>query len=96
MGVVYKMRRVYLHRTKHPHQNVQEMGKLGEQGATVLTERAAPRARGVIALVTIPQALHMHLQDIAKRPRVVGAFQPLGCRGVAVLHHPKHRDPGFL
>ena len=57
MGLVHKMGVLHLKATKHPNQDVQEVGKLGEQRAAILGQRPSPTSRLVIPLIPVPRHL---------------------------------------
>ena len=96
VGLVHEMSVLDLQGTKHPHQDVHEVRKLREQWAAILVHGASPRSGRVIAVISVPEALDMHLQNVPKLPSTVTGLEPLGCWSVAVLHHTKHQKASFV
>ena len=88
--VVAKERRQWLDVTKNPIQDVDEVTELSKQGSSVQIFGAVPAAGVVVAVVAVPEAVDVNLENVSQQALIHHGLQPFRRGRIAVLHDTKH------
>ena len=80
--------------SKDPVEQVDKMGKLGEEDAAVERALAVPfvvlAVVEVITVVAVPESIDLNHQDLTEAPVLYDFLEPCSGWRVAVLHHAKY------